>query len=58
MPAKAKTKSQKIEKLKRSNKLNKNILIVNTIEAFTLEAKFDPFEYTYFKNMFKTNFYF
>ena len=36
-PAKTQTKSSKvIEKLKQSNKLNKNILITKTLEAFTL----------------------
>ena len=40
---------KKIEKLKQSNKLNKNILIAKTIEDFTPKAKFDTFENTYFK---------
>ena len=57
MPARTQTKSsQKIEKLKES-KLNKNILIAKTLEAFKPEAKFFPFQNTYFKNMFKTNFF-
>ena len=52
MTAKTQTKSsQKHEKLKQSNKLNKNILIAKTLEAFTPKAKFDPFKYTYFENM-------
>ena len=60
MPSKTQTKSsQKIEALKRpKNKLNKNILIAKTLEAFTPNAKFDAFKYTYFKNMIKTNFCF
>ena len=57
MPTKTQTKSHhKIEKLKQSNKLNKKILIAKTIEALTPNAKFDPFKYNYFKNVFKTNF--
>ena len=48
MPAKTQTKSQKVEKLKQSNKLNKNISIAKSLEAFTLEAKFDSFKYNYF----------
>ena len=47
--------SQKIEKLKES-KLNKNILIAKTLEAFKPKVKFSPFKNTYFKNMFKTKF--
>ena len=59
MPAKTQTKSsQKYEKLKQSNKLNKNILIAKTLEAFTPKAKFDPFKYTYFQNMLKNTFCF
>ena len=58
MRARTKTKSsQKIEKLKES-KLNKNILIAKTLEAFKPKAKFFPFKNTYFKNMFTTNFCF
>ena len=34
-------------------KLNKNILIAKTLEAFTPEAKFDLVKYTYFKYKFK-----
>ena len=49
---------QKTEKFKQSKKLNKNILIAKTLEAFTPKAKFDLFNYTYFKNMFQTNFCF
>ena len=57
MPAKTQTKSsKKIEKLKQSNKLNKNRLIAKTLKAFTPKSKVDPFKYTYFKNMFKANF--
>ena len=57
MPAKTQTKSsKKTEKLKESNKLNKKMLIAKTLEAFTPQAKLDPFKYNYFKNMFKTNF--
>ena len=58
MPAKIQTKSSKKLRNKQSNKQNKNILIAKTIEAFTTKAKFDPFKYTYFKNMFKANFCF
>ena len=58
MPARAQTKStQKIEKLKLS-KLNKNILIAKTLEAFKPKAKCFPFKNIYFKNMFKSNFCF
>ena len=58
MPAGTQTKSsKKIEKLKES-KLNKNILIAKTLEAFKPKAKFFPFKNTCFKNMFKTNFCF
>ena len=35
----------------KSNKLNKNIPITKTLEAFTPKAKFHPFKYTHFKNM-------
>ena len=57
MPAKTQTKSsRKIEKEKQSNKLNKNILIAKTLEAFKLEAKFFPFKNTNFKIMSKPNF--
>ena len=58
MPAKTQTKSsQKIEKqtikqTKQKYNHRKNF------EAFTPKAKFDPFKYTYFKDMFKTEFYF
>ena len=56
MQAKTQTKSsQKIEKLKQSNKLNKNILIAKTLEAFTLKAKLHPFKYANFENMIKTH---
>ena len=59
MPARTLTKSsQKVESLKQSNKVNKNIIIAKTLEAITPEAKFDAFKYTYFKNMFKANFSF
>ena len=46
----------KFEKLRQSNKLNKIKLNIKTLEALTPQAKFDPFKYTYFENMFKTNF--
>ena len=50
MASKTQTKSsQKIEKLKQSNKLNKYILIAKTLEAFTPYAKLHPFKYTYLK---------
>ena len=55
MPARAQKLSQRIEKLKES-KLNKNILIAKTLEAFKPKAKLSRFKNTYFKNMFKTNF--
>ena len=45
--------SQKIEKLKES-KLNKNILLAKTLEAFQPKAKFFPIKKTYFKIMFQT----
>ena len=48
----------KIEILKQSNKLNKNILIAKTLEAFTPKEKFDPFKYTNCKNMLRTKFCF
>ena len=46
---------QKIEILKES-KLNKNILIAKTLEAFQTTANFF-LKNTYFKNLFKTNFF-
>ena len=52
MPA----KTDKIEKHKQSNTLNKKILIAKIIEAFTPKAKFDDFKHTYIKNMLKTIF--
>ena len=57
MPPKTQTKSSdKIEKLKQSNKLNKNILSTKTLEAFTIKAKLHPFRNINLKNMFKTIF--
>ena len=54
MPAQKQTiSSKRTEKLKQSNELNENKLFAKTLEAFTTKAKFDPFNYTYFKNMFK-----
>ena len=50
--------SEKMEKLEQSNKLNKNIPIAKTIEAFTPNPNFYPFKYTYFKKMFQTSFCF
>ena len=41
MPARTQKSSKKIEKLKKS-KLNKNILIAKTLEAFKPETKFFP----------------
>ena len=56
MQAKTQKKSsQKIEKLKQSIKLIKNILIAKALETFTPKAKLDPFQYAYFENMFKTH---
>ena len=56
MQAKTQTKSsQKIEKLKQSNKLNNNILIAKTLEVFTPKVKLDPFKYANFENMIKTH---
>ena len=58
MPAKTQAKSsRKIEKQKQSNKLNKNILIAKTLDAFKLKAKVFPFKNTNFKNMFENNFF-
>ena len=55
MPARTQTKlSQKLEKLKQSNKINKNILIAKSLEALTNKAKFDPIIYTSFKSMRET----
>ena len=48
-----KQNQQKVEKLKQSNK--SNILIAKTLDL--LPRRLDPFKNTYFKNMFKTNFY-
>ena len=43
MPDKIKSNSsKKVEKLQQSKKLNKNILITKTLEAFTPKAKFNP----------------
>ena len=42
MPAKTQN-HLKNKKLKQSNKLNKNIPIAKTLEAFTPKAKFVPF---------------
>ena len=47
---------QKTEKLKES-KLNKNILIAKTLEAYKPKAYYFPLK-NLFKNMFKTNFCF
>ena len=47
-----KQNNQKIEKLIES-KLNKNILIAKTLEAFKPKETFFPFKITYFKYMFK-----
>ena len=53
-PAKTQSESsQKVEKLKQSNKLNRNIHI-----AFTPKPKFDPLKSAHFKIFFKTNFCF
>ena len=41
---------------KQSQKLNKNIPIAKTLEAFIPKPAFDPFKYTYFKNISITNF--
>ena len=43
---------------KQSNKPDKNIVIAKNFSAFTTKAKFDPYKYTFFKNMSKTNFCF
>ena len=43
MPAKTQTKSSQNLRNQQSNKLNKNILIAKTLEAFTPKAKLDPF---------------
>ena len=42
------------QKKKQTTKLNKNILIARTLEAFTPKAKFDPLKYNYFKKSLKT----
>ena len=57
MPAKTQTKSSpKVEKLKQSVKLNKNILIAKTLEAFNPKAKFDRLRNYLYQKIAKSQF--